>query len=198
MSWLAAAGKTYSIDVAGKSLFPSGPVADAMGTFTLSWFQTPPPGIVGFSPVSGAAGTQITLNGTNFTGVTRIRFNGTEAAFTTRTNIDDFYDLRLTAVVPAGATTGPITIETPHGNGTSAAVLEVLDGPLTLLAVLEVDRTLALSWPATASGYVLESSAALASPAWTPVGLPVETSGSRNSVRIVLAEAGRFFRLRKP
>ena len=195
---MAAAGKTYSIDVAGKSLFPSGPVADAMGTFTLSWFQTPPPGIVGFSPVSGAAGTQITLNGTNFTGVTRIRFNGTEAAFTTRTNIDDFYDLRLTAVVPAGATTGPITIETPHGNGTSASVFEVIEDPPLLVAVLDADRMLGLSWPAKATGYILESTRGLGIPAWAPADVAIDLVGTRNTVRIVPAGERQFYRLRKP
>ena len=40
---------------------------------------------------------------THLTGVARIRFHGPETAFTTRTNIDDFYDLRLSAVVPARA-----------------------------------------------------------------------------------------------
>jgi hypothetical protein len=61
------------------------------------------PQITGFSPPSGVAGTQVTVAGSHLTGATALTFNGT-AAPTFVVNSDT----QITALVPAGATTGPI------------------------------------------------------------------------------------------
>jgi hypothetical protein len=73
-----------------------------------------PPAISSFSPVSGAVGATVTINGSNFTGVTDVAFNGTSAVFTFVSAI------KITAKVPAGATTGHLTVTTPGGTATSA------------------------------------------------------------------------------
>jgi len=132
--------------------------------------------------------------------VTRVLFNGIEARYTTLTNTHAFHDRRLTAIIPAGATSGPITVETPHGNGTSGEIFEVLEGPPSLLAVIEADRMLVLSWPATgtSAGYLLEATPTLGTPVWSPVDRVVETSDPWNRVRVVLGGGGQFYRLRKP
>jgi hypothetical protein len=72
------------------------------------------PTIANFTPTQGPVGTTLTITGTGFTGATSVKFAGTIAAFTPGS------DTSLTATVPAGAATGPITVVTPAGTGTSA------------------------------------------------------------------------------
>ena len=63
--------------------------------------------INGFSPASGQVGSEITLTGKGFTGVTAVKF-GTQAA-TFRINSDT----SITATVPVGATSGSIILSKP-------------------------------------------------------------------------------------
>ncbi len=74
----------------------------------------PPPTITGFSPASGAAGTAVTITGTNFTGATAVAFNSTSATFTVASAT------QINTTVPAGAGSGPITVTTPDGTASSA------------------------------------------------------------------------------
>ena len=67
----------------------------------------------GFSPAQGAMGTSVVITGTNLLLVTNVLFNGTSASFSTNSNNS------LTATVPAGATTGPITINGPFTSAVS-------------------------------------------------------------------------------
>ncbi len=61
-----------------------------------------------FSPIFGPVGTGVTITG--FTGATAVSFNGVAATFTVGPSGT------ITTTVPAGATTGPITVTTP-GSG---------------------------------------------------------------------------------
>jgi uncharacterized repeat protein (TIGR03803 family) len=72
-------------------------------------------------PVSqaGRAGTTIEILGQGLTGTTAVAFNGTSATFTV---VSDAY---LSATVPAGATTGFVTVTTPSGTLTSDVVFHV-------------------------------------------------------------------------
>ncbi len=70
--------------------------------------------ISGFSPAGGMIGTVATVAGTSFTGVTAVAFNGVAAtSFTVNS------DRQLTVTVPAGATTGPISLTGPTATATS-------------------------------------------------------------------------------
>jgi len=60
-----------------------------------------------FAPTFGPAGTSVTITGTAFTGATAVSFNGVASAFI------EGPAGTLTTTVPAGATTGPITVTTP-------------------------------------------------------------------------------------
>jgi hypothetical protein len=71
------------------------------------------PTITSISPTAGPVGTVVTVNGTGFTGATAVKFNGTAAGFTVNSAT------QLTATVPAGATSGSITVTTPAGTATS-------------------------------------------------------------------------------
>lgn len=84
-----------------------------------------PPSISSFSPTSGAVGTSVTVSGANFTGATAVAFNGASASFTVQSAN------QLVATVPAGATSGPITVTTQFGTATSAASFTVTGGVYT-------------------------------------------------------------------
>ena len=81
------------------------------------------PTITNFTPTSGGEGTIVTVNGTNFTSSAVVKFNGltgTGFVFKSATKVK--------AHVPAGATTGPISVTTAFGTGTSATDFTVLSG----------------------------------------------------------------------
>lgn len=84
------------------------------GTATSAANFTVAPRITSFTPTSGAVGTNVTINGANFTGTTLVKFNGISAGYTVNTSI------KITAPVPAGATTGKISVTTPAGTATGA------------------------------------------------------------------------------
>jgi uncharacterized repeat protein (TIGR01451 family) len=93
--------------------------------------QTPAaPGSISFSPASGMVGTGVTVTGANLDSTTNVTLNGTSVSYTiTATN-------QLTAIVPAGATSGPITVKTLGGTATSSSSFTVseVNGPdLTII-----------------------------------------------------------------
>jgi len=92
-----------------------GGTATSAGNFTV----LSPPTITTFTPATGPAGTSVTISGTNFTGTTAVRFNGTAASFTVMSATT------IQATVPAGATTGPLSVTTPVGSVTSAITFTV-------------------------------------------------------------------------
>jgi cytochrome c peroxidase len=84
------------------------------------------PAITSFAPAIGSVGTGVTINGTNFIGATAVSFGGRAAPFT----VSNFGT--VTATVPAGATTGPITVTTLDGTATSAASFTISSAPFAL------------------------------------------------------------------
>jgi uncharacterized repeat protein (TIGR03803 family) len=62
---------------------------------------------------SGKVGAAVTILGTNLKGATSVKFNGTAAKFTVVSSSE------ITTKVPAGATTGLVTVKTPSGTLTS-------------------------------------------------------------------------------
>jgi hypothetical protein len=82
-----------------------------------------PPVITGFSPPFGIVADFVTITGENFAGVTSVRFNGTSAVYGVNSATE------VTAMVPAGATTGPIELTAPSGTATSSASFVVTVGP---------------------------------------------------------------------
>ncbi|MDZ7366953.1 MAG: discoidin domain-containing protein [candidate division KSB1 bacterium] len=74
-----------------------------------------PPAISSFSPTDGPFGTEVTINGSNFTGATQVRFNDVAVG-----NFAIVSESQIRAEVPAGATTGKISVTTPGGTTASA------------------------------------------------------------------------------
>jgi hypothetical protein len=98
---------------------PGGP-GTSSSDFTVT--PEPLPSITGFSPTAGPIGTSVTITGTAFTGTTDVTFGGTSVGSGNFT-VDS--DSQITATVPSGALTGPITVTNPTGPGASAGVFTV-------------------------------------------------------------------------
>lgn len=79
------------------------------------------PAIASFSPSKGAAGAQVAIHGSGFTGTTEVDVGGVPAA-----SFVVVGDGEVDAVVPQAATTGPITVTTPAGTATSKHRFTVL------------------------------------------------------------------------
>jgi probable HAF family extracellular repeat protein len=79
-----------------------------------AFLATPAPTILSMIPSAGAVGDLVTVNGRNMNGATAVTFNGVSAK--------NFHVISADAVsvtVPAGATTGKISVTTAAGTGTS-------------------------------------------------------------------------------
>ncbi|MDX6541898.1 MAG: hypothetical protein QOI71_3508, partial [Gaiellales bacterium] len=79
-----------------------------------------PPTIASFSPGAGASGAKVTINGANVGSATGVSFGGTAAGPPTILSSS-----AITALVPNGALTGPITLSSPLGDATSATSFKV-------------------------------------------------------------------------
>jgi hypothetical protein len=78
------------------------------------------PIITGFTPADGPPGTRVTIQGTDLTEVTGVRFNERDAEFGVLVAGSEVY-----AVVPINATSGPITVITPAGQSVSEQIFIV-------------------------------------------------------------------------
>jgi uncharacterized repeat protein (TIGR03803 family) len=76
-------------------------------------------------PTSGGVGTVIQILGTGLTGATAVSFNGTTAVFTV------VADSNIQATVPAGATTGLVTVTTANGTLSSNQAFQVTNQTAT-------------------------------------------------------------------
>jgi hypothetical protein len=116
---------TVVSDAAIQATVPAGATSGPLsvttpgGTATSANSFAVAPTITNFTPTSGLVGASVTISGTNFTGATAVRFNGTAANFTVPS------ETVIQATVPAGATTGPLSVTTPAGTGTSGSAFTV-------------------------------------------------------------------------
>lgn len=87
--------------------------ATSTSSFTLSTLPFGKgPSVTGISPTVGPIGTSVTISGFNFLNVSSVTFNGTRASFTVDSST------QITATVPFGATTGPVTVSSTAGSST--------------------------------------------------------------------------------
>jgi len=73
-----------------------------------------PADVSGLSPAEGTVGVSVTIDGTGFSGATEVDFGSASASFI----VDS--DSQITASVPLGAQSGPVTVQTPSGPMESA------------------------------------------------------------------------------
>lgn len=88
------------------------------------------PVISSFAPTSGAPDSVVVISGSNFAGVSAVRFNGLAAASFTLDSTT-----QITAIVPAAATTGPISVVNTFGTGTSGGSFTILQSPVLISQV---------------------------------------------------------------
>jgi hypothetical protein len=127
------------------------------------------PRITDFEPRQGVIGTSVRIQGKNLTNVLEIQFNGTSASFSA--SADDWE-----AVVPIGATTGPITVVLASGQAMSVDTFAVIE----TLPLLSIRRTadalgLEIAWTHGDSRWRLQSITQAPneqSPGWMDVILP--------------------------
>lgn len=105
------------------------------------------PTLNAFSPGAGPVGaTGIRLAGTNLSSTTGVYFNGVSARFVVNSNS------QVVAVVPTGASTGPLRITTVGGSVTSIQPFVVTAGPVpAVLVTATVPQANALNVSATAN-----------------------------------------------
>lgn len=85
---------------------------------------TTPPYAWSFSPVSGKAGTVVAISGSNFSSITTanaVKFNGVAATVIAANTTT------LTALVPVGATTGPISVTTEGGTSNTGGAFTMIN-----------------------------------------------------------------------
>ena len=99
---------------------PSGTATSASNFTVLA--GPPAPSVASFSPAFGPAGTNVVVTGLYFTNVSAVSFNGVSAGFTVDSST------QITATVPAGAVTGPISVVTASGTAASASSFAILSG----------------------------------------------------------------------
>jgi endonuclease G len=92
-----------------------GTIASAFRAKLDNLTNPPPPGITSFDPGSGSVNTNVVITGTNFSGTTFVKFNGSNAVFIVDSST------QITAMVPTNAATGPISVTTPGGTATSSS-----------------------------------------------------------------------------
>ncbi|HEY2825680.1 MAG TPA: kelch repeat-containing protein, partial [Gemmatimonadales bacterium] len=97
-----------------------GGTAISSGNYTVTY---PAATITSFSPASGPSYLEVDIQGTNLDSISTVKFNGVSAQFST---LSSTY---IEAWVPAGATTGPVTLSNPSGGTvTSTGNFTVLTG----------------------------------------------------------------------
>ncbi|WP_287128547.1 BPSS1187 family protein [Candidatus Cyanaurora vandensis] len=101
---------TVADDTNTGSIRVSNPVGTAVSAEEFTVID--PPTLTSVNPTAGLVGDTVTLAGTNLGTTTRVTFNGVSATFTINSST------RVKAVVPVGATTGPVVLTNPGGNAT--------------------------------------------------------------------------------
>ncbi len=110
----------------------------------------PVPTLTGFAPASGPVGTSVTLTGSGLSGATAVAFHGTAAASFNATSAT-----AITAVVPAGATTGTVSVTTPGGTATSGESFTVTPSPMpTISAFAPTAGPVGTSVTLTGTGFI--------------------------------------------
>ncbi len=134
------------------------------------------PFVTSVLPGAGNTGTVVTIGGSGFTGVTAVRFsNSVTAAFTV------VNDGSITATIPAGAVTGPITLTKAGCPDVPTASYTICPNPSALAQVDDgggeqfwsgswfVNRLTPASYPATLTQVLVQLNSTFGVPAGSPI-----------------------------
>jgi len=150
-------------------------------------------GITDFAPVAGNANSTVVIDGTNFTGATTVSFNGLNASFTFNSAE------RITATVPLGAITGPISVIAAGGLATTKPFTVTSTGvDPPKISIARVGSYIVLAWPSSATGFALQQTADLNATPWTNYIGNVLDDGTTKTTTITNSPSSVFFRLIAP
>src|SRR6266478_3148615 len=127
----ASASFSVTSDTAIRATVPAGATTGSIGVTTSAGTATSssaftvasPPAISGFAPASGPVGTTVSISGSSLTGATSVTFSAVSASFAVTSATE------IQATVPAGATTGPLSVITPAGTASSSIAFTVVPPP---------------------------------------------------------------------
>ncbi|MFY0566914.1 IPT/TIG domain-containing protein [Archangium lansingense] len=170
------------------SLYASGGMAVSTESFTLHAVNAPT--LTGFAPARAGLGTEVVLEGSGFTGLTEVRFNGVKAELFSYNGSDT----RLFVVVPLGATTGPITVVNTLGSATSSASLIIDSGSAVSLTGISPARA-AVGATVELSGTNLSGCQALF-PGLSSGARVLSNSGTRMQVVVPESSASGYLQVR--
>ncbi len=182
---LSAAAARVKVEAVGNIFFD---ISDA--NFTIS-AGAGCPVISSVTPNAGNAGTNVTINGAGFTGLTAVRFGGNVTA----ANLNVVSDTQITATVPTGAVTGPLTLSKTNCPDVSLAVFTVCTNAPAILQVDDgsaenassegsyfLNRLTPTNYPATLSRVAIRFDGFQGVPAGTPITIVAgaNTDGDAN------------------
>lgn len=132
---------------------------DAVGNLTGIQRFTPPGsglGVYLVVPSTGVSGTSVTIQGYGFDPTpanNTVQFNGTAATVTSASATT------LLVTVPAGATTGPVTVTTSQGTAVSSQAFTFTPPTITALSSDRLPQ--GVTWPVTVTGTNLQQATAM-------------------------------------
>ena len=124
LDWTPPFAGTYSITAKATDNESAVATSTAASITVLSGDGTPV--VSSFTPTSGVGGSLVILTGSNFVGVSSVKFNGVDAVF-----IVDSAG-QITATAPALATTGTISVTNTYGTGTSTGSFTPVQSPVLI------------------------------------------------------------------
>ena len=165
-SWQTYLTSARQIELDTGFMFFTAVPANIAAVFRAKVDGSPVPGITNVSPTSGSVGTSVVIKGTNFAVASVVRFNGTNAAFTLNSSN------QITAAVPTGATTGPVSVIAPGGLATSAGNFTVSNPAIapSFSSLMFTNNQFQFTVNGTAgTNYVVQVTTNLAAPDWIPL-----------------------------
>ena len=165
-SWQTYLTSARQIELDTGFMFFTAVPANIAAVFRAKVDGSPVPGITNVSLTSGSVGTSVVIKGTNFAGASVVWFNGTNAAFTLNSSN------QITAAVPTGATTGPVSVIAPGGLATSAGNFTVSNPAIapSFSSLMFTNNQFQFTVNGTAgTNYVVQVTTNLAAPDWIPL-----------------------------
>jgi YD repeat-containing protein len=165
---------------------------DAIGNMLSVTHSTQSPtglAILNFTPQQGGVGTSVTIQGQNFSTTpssNTVKFNGKAATVTAATTST------LTVAVPAGATTGPISVTVASATATTTSNFTIVQNPV----ITSINPTSAIQGGTVSSFQVTGANLAGAAfsfipafvpPAITPSNVSISADGTSASMTLNLA-----------
>ncbi|MBI3427917.1 MAG: DNA/RNA non-specific endonuclease [Acidobacteria bacterium] len=152
------------------------------------------PGSISFSPQNGPVGTSVTITGANLDSITNVTFNGIRASY------DINSPTQITALVPAVASSGPVSVRGLGGNVVGSSNFIVTTGtvspfPITAARFVGPNRFV-ITWTSVSSHtYQVQSATSVAAGNWTTNATLTATASSSSWTNLAASGACEIYRV---